>query len=115
MADGTARFDPPLIWAARAQKKLTYNEAPVGIDRRLHAAMQSIGDTAPPASSAPDQCWIVGMNATGAWRGRAGQITGWRDGGRCFMALAVGMTGWIVDEALFACHHGWIGWLESPP
>jgi hypothetical protein len=69
----TARFDMPLLFAGQAQKEGFVNETIARIDALLHGAIE--GElTAPPASPADGQAWLVGTGASDAWLGQAGKI-----------------------------------------
>ena len=46
----------------------------------LQCVVQSVGDTAPPATPANGDCYIVGTSATGAWAGHDKELAVYRDG-----------------------------------
>jgi hypothetical protein len=110
MADASSRFALPLLQPGQAQKELFHNEALATVDALMHAAAQSAGDNAPPASPAPGQCWIVGSSPTGAWSGHSGALAGWTEGGWRFIAPREGMLVWLADAGVWA-HRAGGGWI----
>ncbi len=73
MSDQTANLALPYILPSQAQKHVTHNEAL----QRLDAAVQlTIHQqlTAPPATPAEGDCYLVLPDATAAWAGKDGQL-----------------------------------------
>lgn len=81
----------PYLFASQAQKEVTVNEALARIDALLHPAVEG-ANTAPPASPADGECWIVGTGtpAEGAWEGHEGQIACFTAGAWLFTTPALG-------------------------
>ena len=55
------------------------NQSLLTIDMLLNLAVESIGDTAPPATVLDGARYIVGVSATGAWSGHDNQLAMWID------------------------------------
>jgi Protein of unknown function (DUF2793) len=92
----TGRFELPLIMPSQAQKHVTHNEALTLLDGLIHLVVNTQGDTAPPATAAVDDAFLVGAPATGAWFGQEGKLAfntgaGWR-----FAAPARGMIAFFA-------------------
>lgn len=109
MADATARFALPMLAAGQAQKELFHNEALAIVDAIAHPAALSIGDTSPPATPEPGQCWIVGDAPVGDWAGRSGTLACWTEGGWRFVEPVDGMTVWLSPAGIAARYSGG-GW-----
>ncbi|HZH12452.1 MAG TPA: DUF2793 domain-containing protein [Microvirga sp.] len=60
----------PLLAAAQAQKHVTHNEALASLDALVHLAVKERGRTAPPATPADGDRYLVGTGATGAFSGQ---------------------------------------------
>ncbi|MCR6497104.1 DUF2793 domain-containing protein [Thermomonas sp. S9] len=58
--------------------------------------------TAPPASPADGDRYIIPAGATGAWSGKADQIALWIDGAWEYHAPKVGWLAYIEDEAVLS-------------
>lgn len=66
------------------------------IDMLLHLAVESVGDTTPPATVLDGARYIVGVSATGAWSGHDNQLAMW-----------VANPGyWTFRDAYFAYNKG---------
>ncbi len=96
----------PYILAAQAQKHATHNE-----DVRLHDAIVqlSVPDrdlTAPPASPADGDRYIVASGATGPWAGWDLNVTTWVDGFGMRLVPRLGWLAWIAAEATFFVWNG---------
>lgn len=94
MTEATSRFLLPFILPGQAQKELFHNEALVGIDALLHAAIEDGPLNAPPASPELGQTWLVGAMPTGVWAGQAGKIVTWTEGGWRFFGAHEGTSVW---------------------
>jgi hypothetical protein len=102
MTTQSARQGFPFLAAGQAQKELVHNEALALIDIATNVAVLSADVSDPPLSPATGACWIVGIDATGAWAGRDGSIACWTSGGWRFAAPVDGMRAWVVDQASWA-------------
>ena len=94
MTEATSRFLLPFILPGQAQKELFHNEALVGIDTLLHAAIEDGPINTPPATPEPGQSWLVGAAPTGFWAGQADKIVTWTEGGWRFFAATEGVSLW---------------------
>lgn len=62
----TDRLALPLLAAGQAQKEITHNEALGQLDMLVQLIVVSADLSAPPASPAEGQCWIVASGGSGA-------------------------------------------------
>jgi hypothetical protein len=92
MSDTTPRLALPFLVAAQAQKHVTHNEALIKLDALGDLYLTSMALTAPPASPADGDAYLVAAGATGAWAGKDGQIAYLIDGGWRFYAPFKGLT-----------------------
>lgn len=106
MSESTARLTLPMLAVAQAQKEMTHNEALALVDIAAQPVVVAAGLTAPPATPAAGQCWIVGVGATGAWAGQAGAIAGWTTGGWRFLTPFEGMSAWSAADSGVARYEG---------
>lgn len=109
MADMTDRHALPLLAAAQAQKEITHNEAITGLAMLAHPLAESMALSAPPASPAAGQMWIIGASPTGAWAGRGAHLALWTASGWRFQAPSEGMLCWVKATAALATYRptGW--------
>ena len=91
MTTTTARHKLPLLMPGQAQKEMFHNESLAAIDALLHAAVEGVGMTAPPAAPGIGQSWIVGATPTGDWAGQAHALASWTDGGWRFQTPVPGL------------------------
>lgn len=112
MTTRTARHQLPLIAPGQAQKEMFHNEALGAVDALLHAAVESVGATEPPADPAPGQSWILGAAPSDVWAGHAQALACWTEGGWRFHRPAAGMR--VVVRATLVPHE-WdgTGWREG--
>lgn len=96
--DVSARLALPLLSAGQAQKEISVNEAFHRIDALVQPVARSAGLSAPPASPALGDCWIVGAGATDAWAGKTGAIAQWTAGGWRFSMPGEGWRCMVVDR-----------------
>lgn len=87
----TPRMALPLLYPGQAQKEVFVNEALIRIDALLHARIEAVSSSPPPAP-ADGQCWIVGASPTGDWAGKTAQIACRAAGGWIFLAPREGMS-----------------------
>lgn len=86
----------PYLEPAQAQKHVTHNEALRILDAVTQLAVQSAGQTEPPAEPADGNRHIVGSPATGAWAGQDHAVAVHADAGWQFFAP---QPGWRADLA----------------
>ena len=104
MTDTTPRSGLPLLAAAQAQKHVTHNEALLQLDALGCAYLLDRDLTAPPASPADGDAWLVKATATGDWTGQDGNIAYSVDGAWRFYPPYAGLIAYVADEnALLAC------------
>jgi hypothetical protein len=96
----TAHLALPLMAAAQAQKHVTHNEALVGLDTLVQLAVLDKDLTAPPASPAEgDRYLIAGASPTGTWAGWAGRVVRYQDGAWRSFVPRPGWLAFVADEA----------------
>ncbi|MHA0317612.1 DUF2793 domain-containing protein [Sphingomonas melonis] len=108
----TSRFALPLLAAGQADKELTHNEALTRIDMLLHPVVQAVGLSVPPTTPGVGQCWVVGVNPTGAWAGQANRLAGWSEGGWRFVDPREALVVWDISQAIPVAYRGGL-WQES--
>ncbi len=99
MSDTTPRSALPLLAAAQAQKHVTHNEALLQLDALLFARFLDRDLSAPPASPADGDTYLVHAGASGDWTGQDGQIAYASDGAWRFAAPFTGLAAFVVDES----------------
>lgn len=92
----------PYIQAAQAQKHVTHNEAIRLLDIAVQLVVQSRDLTAPPASDAEGNRYIVAASATGDWAGHDGEIAIYEGGAYWFIAPLPGWRAYVMDESEMA-------------
>ena len=96
----------PYILAAQAQKHVTHNEALRLLDAMVQLSVLDRDLTAPPASPAVGDRYIVASAATGLWAGWDLNVTTWVDGVWMRLVPRPGWLAWIADEATCAVWTG---------
>ncbi|WP_454796354.1 DUF2793 domain-containing protein [Novosphingobium lindaniclasticum] len=86
----SARFSLPFLYAGQSQKEVFVNEALARCDMLLHPAIEGETDLPPPSPS-EGECWLVGMEASGAWNGQAGTLATFQGGNWMFVKPRDGM------------------------
>lgn len=99
MSDDTARAGLPVIPVTVDQPAILHNEALLQLDGLLCARFLDRDLTAPPASPADGDTYLVKATATGDWSGQDGKIAYAVDGAWRFYAPFAGLTAYVVDEA----------------
>ena len=99
MSDITTHLLLPYILAAQAQKHVTHNEAVRLLDAIVQLSVLDRDLTAPPASPADGDRYIVASGATGLWAGWDLNVTTWVDGVWMRLVPRPGWLAWITDEA----------------
>ncbi|MGX7951408.1 DUF2793 domain-containing protein [Tsuneonella sp. HG249] len=69
----TPRHSLPLLFSGQAQREAFLNEALSLCDALLHPAIKGEAAT-PPTDPEDGDCWLVGVDATGEFSDRAGQL-----------------------------------------
>ncbi|HEX5959215.1 MAG TPA: DUF2793 domain-containing protein, partial [Hyphomicrobiaceae bacterium] len=103
--DTTDNLGLPFIVAAQAQKHVTHNESLRSLDVLLQLAVLDKDLTAPPATPAPGDRYIVPAGADDAWSGQAGNVAAWQDNAWAFHIPREGWLAWIADEQRLYCRH----------
>ena len=106
MSDITTHLLLPYILAAQAQKHVTHNEAVRLLDAMVQLSVMDRDLTAPPASPADGDRYIVASGATGLWAGWDLNVTTWVDGVWMRLVPRPGWLAWIADEATFFVWNG---------
>lgn len=106
MSDSTTNLQLPWLMAAQAQKHVTHNEALRLLDGLVQLSVKSRGLTAPPASPADGDRYIVAADATGGWAGWDLNVALWTDGAWLRLPPRNGWRVWIEDEAALLVRHG---------
>lgn len=100
--ESTQRLRLPLLSPGQAQKELYHNEALQLIDVVLAGAVEEAARTAPPATPAAGQCFLVGPLPTGEWAGYANHLAAFTSGGWRFVAPVEGMAVHVKAEQAMA-------------
>jgi hypothetical protein len=100
----------PYIAAAQAQKHVTHNAALDLLDGLEQLSVKDRDLTAPPASPAEGDRYIVGAGATGAWAGWDGDVALFSSGAWLRLSAREGWRVWVEDEATLLVRTGgaWI-------
>ncbi|SNT76786.1 DUF2793 domain-containing protein [Paracoccus seriniphilus] len=114
MPDSTTHLLLPYILAAQAQKHVTHNEALRILDGLVQLSVLDRNLTAPPASPADGDRYIVGSGATGDWAGWDLNLALWTDGAWLRLPPRTGWRAWVEDEGLLLAYDG-AGWVGTAP
>jgi len=106
MSDITTHLLLPYILAGQAQKHVTHNEALRLLDAMVQLSVLDRDVTAPPASPADGDRYIVASSATGLWVGWDLNVAFWVDGVWLRLVPRPGWLAWIADEAAFVVWNG---------
>jgi len=106
MTDST-HLKLPYILPGQAQKHITHNEAIAALDTLTQLAVLDRDLNAPPASPNVNMRYIVGPTPTGAWAGKANQVTAWDGATWLFHAPEPGWLAFVLDE------NGLLAWSGS--
>jgi hypothetical protein len=100
----TARLLLPYIAPQQSQKQFSYNTAMALLDQLVQPVVISAGLATPPADPQQGDCYVVAASPSGAWSGKAAQLTCWRDGGWAFIEPAEGWLVYAADSGLLLVH-----------
>jgi hypothetical protein len=101
----------PYIAPSQALKHITHNEALLALDSLVQLAVLDRDLTAPPATPAEGDRYLVGAAATGDWSGKDHQVAAFVSGSWSFHAPVAGWTAFVADEAGFVT---WTGAAWAP-
>ena len=96
----------PLLEAAQAQKHVTHNEALLLLDAAIHLSVITRTLTAPPATPADGDRYLVATAASGDWAGHDGAIAFREAGAWRFATARKGWRLWLEDEQLLLVYTG---------
>ncbi len=101
----TTNLGVTLVEQSQAQKEITINEAFTRLDSILNNGAKSKTTNTPPGSPTSGDLYIVGTSPTGAWSGKAGQLSYYDQIWR-FIAPKEGVSLWVNDEDVFYNYNG---------
>ena len=112
----SANLALPFIEGGELLPDVTLNETLRLIDTLVQLAIVDRDLTAPPASPAEGQRWIVKASPTGAWTGHANHVAAWQDGGWLFCTPKVGWFAYLIDEGALIAWSGtaWVSAIAMP-
>lgn len=96
----------PLLAAAQAQKHVTHNEALAALDALVQLAVKERGRTAPPASPAEGDRFLVGAGATGVFANQQDNVALFDLGTWRFFAPRPGWIAYVEAEDLLVVFDG---------
>lgn len=102
----TVNLGLPCIEGSQAQKHVTHNEALRILDTLVQLAVDDRDLTAPPATLAEGDRFIVKSGATGLWAGHDHAVAAWQDGAWQFSAPKVGWVAFVADEGTLIVWNG---------
>lgn len=108
----TTNLNLPTIEVSQAQKHVTHNDALRMLDALVQLAVADRDLSAPPASPAEGQRWIIKSPGTGDWAGHDNAIAAWQDGAWAFYGPQTGWLAYVLDEGVIV---GWNGsaWIDA--
>jgi hypothetical protein len=104
----------PLLAADQAQKQVTHDEALLQLDALFFARLLDRDLSAPPATPADGDTYLVNATGSGGWLGADGKIAYALAGAWRFYAPFAGLTAFVVDEGIFVTFDGsaWVDYLS---
>ena len=108
----TERLSLTTLTAGQDGAELDHNEALQQLDALAHPAILDRDLTAPPATNANGDTYLVAATATGDWVDQDGNLALYYDGW-LFAPPAKGMVAWIADEDVWVLYDG-VGWRPMP-
>lgn len=112
MSDVSAVLTLPYILPSQAQKHVTHNEALARLDVAVQLAVIARDLSAPPASPAQGDRYLVPAGATGAWAGQGGNIAVYDMNTWVFQAPVAGWAARVLSEDALVRFDG-TDWLEG--
>jgi hypothetical protein len=111
----TPHLGLPLIEASQAQKHVPHNEALVLLDTLVQLAVLSRSLSAPPATPAEGDRYIVKPTGTGGFAGKDNQLAQYSGGGWSFYPPRTGWLAFIADEGTLLVWDGsaWVSAVSS--
>jgi len=104
----------PYLAAAQAQKHVTVNEALDHLDGLVQLSVVSATQTAPPATPAEGDRYIVAASATGAWAGWDGSVAYFSGGAWLRMIPGTGWLAWDQAAGGIVTYDANTGWSALP-
>jgi len=108
----SANLQLPYIMPSQAQKHVTHNEAIRTLDAVVQLAVDARHLSAPPATPADGNRFLIAAAPSGAWTGKEGQIAAWQDGAWAYLIPNAGWLAWVVDEERLISFDG-AGWADA--
>ena len=102
----TANLGLPFIEASQAQKHVTHNEALRVLDALVMLSVIDRDLSAPPASPAEGDRYLVKATGGGSFSGKDNQIAHFSDGAWTFYPPRLGWTCYVIDEGALLCWSG---------
>lgn len=84
------------------------------IDMLLHLAVESIGDTTPPATVLDGARYIVGVSATGAWAGHDNKLAMWIDNPGFWWFRDAHFAYNKADDTIYIYSTSWSAYATTP-
>jgi hypothetical protein len=105
----TPNLNLPYLLAAQSQKHVTHNEALRTLDSVVQLSVLDRDLTAPPASPAEGDRYIVAASPSGAWSGQTDNVAAFQGGAWLFYQPKEGWMAWVADENALVVFDG-AGW-----
>lgn len=102
------------IEQSQSQKEFTANAALAAIDALMNTGAIDKDIATPPVSPASGDVYIIAASHTGAWAGKAGQITYYNSGWK-FIVPKEGLRLWVKDEDVYYNYNGaaWVRYVVA--
>ncbi len=100
----------PLLADSQSRKHVTVNEALSQLDGIVQLSVISTTETAPPASPAEGDRYIVAAGATGSWAGWDESVALWSGGAWLQLVPQTGWLAWDQDAGELLTYDGASGW-----
>lgn len=102
----TPNLTLPYIDQNQSQKHVTHNAALRELDALVHLSVIRDDWSAPPATPADGDRYIVAASPTGAWAGHGGHVAAWQDGAWMFYVPRVGWRCFVALTAATIVYNG---------
>jgi hypothetical protein len=99
---GTARLGFPFLSVGQSQKEAFHNEALQILDMLVGSSVKEAPRSAPPASPAPGDGYIVAASPSGAWAGKPQCVAAYSTGGWRFVTPVEGLSAYVQSSGLWA-------------